>query len=233
MEIIERPSPNFGDRKGRDVSFIILHYTGMEDAEGALSRLCDPSAEVSAHYTIDTDGTMYRHVDEAMRAWHAGKGQWGEESDINSVSIGIELVNPGHAFGYTDFPPAQIEQTIGLCRDIASRHDIEWVLGHSDVAPDRKTDPGEKFPWAALAKAGVGAFPAASDEDMVKAVGIDVIKALRDYGYNASKRETMIRAFQRHYVPEVFAAGTDGAACHKTKARLYALLAGHLISPQK
>ncbi len=134
---------------------IVIHYTGMKMAEDALQRLCNPAAEVSAHYMIDEDGSIYRLVAEDKRAWHAGVSEWDGITDINSVSIGIELVNPGHEFGYREFPPAQMEALAALCKDIVSRHEIKTVLGHSDVAPSRKQDPGELFDWNWLAGQGI------------------------------------------------------------------------------
>lgn len=160
--MIQHPSPNYNDRKnGTAPSLIILHYTGMPTAQGALSRMCDPAAEVSAHYMIDKDGTAYQLVDEEKRAWHAGVSRWNGETDINSHSIGIELVNGGHEIGYEPFPDAQIEALITLCRAIMSRHGIkpEGVIGHQHIAPERKYDPGPTFPWQALADAGVAKWP--------------------------------------------------------------------------
>jgi len=159
---IERPSLNFGPRQGgARVDMLVIHYTGMKSCEHALKRLTDPDAEVSAHYLIDEDGTIYRLVDEGLRAWHAGESAWRGETDVNSHSIGIELVNPGHEFGYRDFPVAQMEALVVLARDIIARHDIAPinVVGHSDVAPTRKLDPGEKFDWRGIALAGVGVWP--------------------------------------------------------------------------
>lgn len=230
MNVVKKPSPNFDDRKGHDIAYIILHYTGMESAEMALSRLTDKNSGVSSHYTIDEDGTVYQHVDEKNRAWHAGISRWQNMRDINAVSVGIEIVNPGHEFGYRAFPDAQIEAVKKLCLDVMSRYDIEDVLAHSDVAPDRKQDPGELFPWKELAEEGIGKWPGVSDEDMVKATGINVGQALRDLGYDSAKGKNSLVAFQRHYVPEVFEKGTVGSVCSLTKGRLYALLAGHLIS---
>ncbi len=233
MSIIQMPSPNFDERKGDGVSIILLHYTGMKNGQEALARLTSEEAKVSSHYTVDEDGTVYQHVDEKMRAWHAGVSSWQGVKDINSVSIGIEIVNPGHEFGYREFSSSQIEAVTELCRSIQERHDIEFVLAHSDVAPDRKEDPGEMFPWKTLAQSGIGVWPDISDEDMVKASGIDVARALKDLGYDAVKSSKMLLAFQRHYVPEVFEKGTQGIACGLTKGRLYALLAEHLISADK
>lgn len=230
--IIQRPSPNFDERNGQDISMIILHYTGMKTAEEALARLTDEAVKVSSHYTVDEDGSIYQHADEEKRAWHAGVSSWQDQKDINAVSIGIEIVNPGHEFGYRAFPEVQVEAVKNLCRDIIGRHDIEFTLAHSDIAPDRKEDPGELFPWKSFAKSGVGIWPDDSVEDRVKGQGIDVMQALRDVGYHASKPEKMLVAFQRHYVPEVFEAGTQGKVCSLTKGRLYALLAEHLISAE-
>jgi N-acetylmuramoyl-L-alanine amidase len=198
MRRIDRPSPNHDDRGGASVDMLVLHYTGMKSAQEALDRLCDPGAKVSAHYTIDEDGTVYVHVPEARRAWHAGVGHWAGTSDINARSIGIELVNPGHEFGYRAFPQEQIASLTTLCHSILMRHPIpSWrVLGHSDVAPARKEDPGELFPWAQLAKAGIGLWPQAVASDL----GAD---ALIRYGYDPdAPQEKLVTAFQRHFRPK-------------------------------
>ena len=230
IDIIQKPSGNFDERGDQSPYIILLHYTGMKDAEEALMRLTDTESKVSSHYTIDENGIIYQHVDEQKRAWHAGLSYWQGEKDINAVSIGIEIVNPGHEFGYREFTTEQIDVVQSLCRQIMDQHDIDFVLAHSDVAPDRKQDPGELFPWLELAKQGIGIWPNVSDEDMVKGVGINVHRALKDFGYHATKADNMLIAFQRHFVPEVFQRGTQGKACNLTKGRLYALLAGHLIS---
>ena len=228
-------SPNFNDRKRKDVSFIILHYTGMQTARDALKRLTDPDSEVSSHYTVDEDGTIYRHVDEAFRAWHAGASFWRGEGDMNAASIGIEIVNPGHVWGYRPFTGQQMKSLTHLCREIMGRHgriEPENILAHSDIAPGRKEDPGEYFPWHELAKHGVGVWPAVSDEDVVKAAGMDIERALHDYGYDPRlKLRAKITAFQRHFVPEAFANGHAGEEDTLTRTRLYALLAGHIIEP--
>jgi N-acetylmuramoyl-L-alanine amidase len=226
--MIQKPSPNFDDRQS-DISMIILHYTGMETGEAALERLTNAESKVSSHYTIDEDGTIYQHVDEDKRAWHAGASCWQNIRDINSASIGIEMVNPGHEFGYQSFPKPQIEAVIRLCQDIQSRYDIEHVLAHSDVAPDRKQDPGELFPWAMLAMNGIGVWPDASIEDKVKSQSINIYQALSDYGYDATKAKNAIIAFQRHYVPEAFERKVVGEECSLTRGRLYALLARHVL----
>ena len=153
-------SPNFNERKdGKVPRYIVLHYTDTEDAEEALGFLCDPAREVSCHYVIEKNGAVLQLVDEEKRAWHAGAGEWDGETDMNSASIGIELVNAGHTYGPEEFPEAQIESLIALCRDIMARHDIgpEAVIGHEDYAPGRKVDPGPLFPWEKLVAAGVAA----------------------------------------------------------------------------
>ena len=167
MRVISSLSPNYDERApGKSIDMLVLHYTGMVTMEAALSRMRDAAAKVSAHYMIDEDGTLYHLVDEDRRAWHAGVGYWAGERDINSVSIGIELVNPGHAYpgyagGYRAFPEAQMVTLIDLAREIMDRHGISprRVLGHSDVAPARKADPGELFDWDRLATEGLAVMP--------------------------------------------------------------------------
>src|SRR5215469_15718687 len=152
MSLIPAPSPNFDQRRGPP-DMIVVHYTGMQTGAGALERMRDPESKVSAHYMIEEDGRIYQLVPEERRAWHAGVSFWKGERDVNTVSIGIELVNPGHDLGYDDFPEMQVEALIGLLDAIRGRWTIPGarILGHSDVAPDRKIDPGEKFPWKRLA----------------------------------------------------------------------------------
>lgn len=162
LKIVECRSPNHDDRPpGATIDILVLHYTGMKTAEEALARLCDPVARVSAHYTIDRDGRIYAHVAEERRAFHAGVSYWAGETNVNARSIGIELVNPGHEFGYIPFAEPQIAALIELAHGILSRHPIpaQRVIGHSDVAPARKTDPGELFPWQRLAENGIGLWP--------------------------------------------------------------------------
>jgi N-acetylmuramoyl-L-alanine amidase len=197
MHRVDRPSPNHDARGDAPIDMLVLHYTGMPTAEAALMRLTDPAAKVSAHYTIDEDGTIYAHVPEARRAWHAGISWWGGETDINARSIGIELVNPGHEFGYRPFADAQIAALTTLCHGILMRHPIPSarVLGHSDVAPARKQDPGELFPWERLAKAGIGLWPVSQDSNLR-------VEALCRYGYDpGAGSETIVTAFQRHFRP--------------------------------
>jgi N-acetylmuramoyl-L-alanine amidase len=210
LEIIDTPSPNHGPRRGTGpIDMLVLHYTGMENAAASLARLCDPEAQVSAHYLIEESGRIHRLVAESERAWHAGVAYWRGERDVNSRSIGIELQNPGHEFGYTPFPEPQIAALIALCQVILQRHPIRsaGIVGHSDVAPDRKTDPGELFPWPRLAASGIGCFPepltsGSQDEDPGTLAGL-----LTRIGYDP-EAEGRIAAFQRRFRP----AQIDGRA---------------------
>ena len=201
--MIEIPSPNYNERPaGVSIDMLVLHYTGMKTCEDALDRLCDPAAEVSAHYLIAEDGTVHRLVPEEYRAWHAGVACWRGEAGVNDRSIGIEMVNPGYEFGYRDFPPAQIAALIPLCRDILSRHPIPArnVVGHSDVSPTRKQDPGEKFPWARLAANGVGLWPDGPEKTSTE--HLDDPKALLSaIGYEVADQVASVTAFQRRYRP--------------------------------
>jgi N-acetylmuramoyl-L-alanine amidase len=234
-----RPSPNHGERKsdGRP-DMILLHYTGMVDAAAALERLCAPGSDVSAHYLALEDGRVIQMVQENRRAWHAGISFWAGQTDINSCSIGIEIANPGHDFGYPHFPKRQIAAVTALCRGIQTRYTIPpaRVLGHSDVAPSRKQDPGEKFPWRTLWDSGVGhwANPAPiSDAGAVLALGDrgDAVAAAQDllskYGYGVTVTGTYdstthdaVKAFQRHFRPERI----DGMVDESTRATLQELL---------
>jgi len=204
--VIERPSPNHDDRGGVPIDMLVLHYTGMQTAEAALERLCDPDAKVSAHYTVDEAGRTYAHVPEARRAWHAGVSFWAGVTDVNARSIGIELVNPGHEFGYRAFPEAQIVSLITLCHGILSRHPIPAarMLGHSDVAPARKEDPGELFPWERLAKEGIGLWPGQTESGLGP-------EALTRFGYDPeAPQDKVITAFQRHFRPKKMDGRWDG-----------------------
>ncbi len=221
------PSPNVEPRKeGREPDLLLLHYTGMESADGALAWLTAPESKVSCHYLIDEEGRITQMVCEAMRAWHAGASHWAGEDDINSCSIGIEIHNPGHEFGYPDFPERQMRAVEALCRDILSRHVIApgRVLAHSDIAPARKSDPGEKFDWARLAKAGIGAWvepePAGDDSGLeLGETGEEVEglqRALLGYGYAVpvtgaydEATRCAVTAFQRHFRPERVDGRTD------------------------
>lgn len=234
IDIIERPSPNFDARPdGAAIDMLVLHYTGMRTAGEALARLCDPAAKVSAHYTIDREGRVFRHVAEAQRARHAGVSWWAGERDVNGRSIGIELVNPGHEFGYIPFADAQIAALIALARGILERYPVppHRVVGHSDVAPARKEDPGELFPWRQLAEAGIGVFPDAPGHGRVKsaygAAGEESFaRKLAQFGYGIAPDvdiplAVVVTAFQRHFRPERI----DGVVDSETEARLAALLA--------
>ena len=232
------PSVNCGQRlAGRVPDMILLHYTGMLDAHAALRRLCSPDSKVSSHYLVFEDGRIVQCVPESERAWHAGTSSWAGETDINSCSIGIEIANPGHDFGYPDFPSRQIAAVIALCRGIIARRGIrpERVLAHSDVAPSRKQDPGEKFPWRLLSDSGVGLWvpPARIDQSTPASLeGMDgeaVLELQRDlaaYGYDvpvtgeydAVTRDT-VTAFQRHFRP----GRVDGKADDSTLKTLAAL----------
>jgi N-acetylmuramoyl-L-alanine amidase len=207
---VERPSPNHGPRPdGGIIDILLLHYTGMDSTEAALARLCDPGAEVSCHWLIDEDGTIHRLVDEERRAWHAGASFWAGARDINSRSIGIELVNPGHDLGYRPFPPAQMTALAELARGILARHQIppHRVLAHSDVAPERKQDPGELFDWAWLAEQGIGLWPAPD-------AGPDSTDLAR-IGYENGDAASVI-AFQRHWRP----SRVDGVLDAETRSRI-------------
>lgn len=233
-----RVSPNFGPRRDTLVpDMIVLHYTGMATGEGAEAWLCDPASEVSSHYLVHEDGRLVQMVRECDRAWHAGKSSWRGRTDINSCSVGIEIVNPGHTLCYRDFPAAQVEAVIALCRGISSRHAIPaaQVLAHSDVAPGRKIDPGELFPWKLLFDAGVGHWvpPAPVTDGQVLSEGIsgpgvDALQsALAFYGYGLdisgvfdARTRIVVEAFQRHFRPLL----VDGIADASTVATLGALI---------
>ncbi len=236
------PSPNQDARPDAagGIDMLVLHYTGMASAAAALERMRDPIAKVSAHWCIDEDGQIYRLVPENMRAWHAGLSYWRRKHLVNDISIGVELVNPGHEFGYRPFPRAQMDALIALAGDILSRYEIAAgnVLGHSDVAPLRKQDPGELFDWARLARHGIGVWPHATGEpgSATPALGIGdagaEVRALQenlfDFGYGLSsdghygeESEAIVRAFQRHFRQ----ARVDGVADGATRAILDHLLA--------
>ncbi|HYH17831.1 MAG TPA: N-acetylmuramoyl-L-alanine amidase [Azospirillum sp.] len=220
MRIIDLPSPNHGPRPdGARAELLILHYTGMPTARHALERLCDPAAQVSAHYTVDEDGTVYAHVPEERRAWHAGVGSWRGSGDVNSRSVGIEIVNPGHEFGYRPFPPAQMDAVEGLCRAVMGRHGIraEDVIGHSDIAPDRKEDPGELFDWPRLARAGIGVWPEPAEADGGPFDEGEVRALLARYGYDAGCPRALL-AFQRHFQPDTLTGTADAETVRRLRA---------------
>lgn len=191
---------------------IVLHYTGMQTAQAAIDRLRDPDAKVSAHYLIAEDGTILRMVDEEKRAWHAGKSRWRGIEDVNSASIGIEIVNPGHEFGYRPFLEEQIDALIPLVADITARHGITRgnVVGHSDIAPTRKQDPGELFPWNRLAKLRL-ALPRPT-KNLMDPLWSDAgfLIALERFGYDVSDKLAAIVAFQRRFRPELLDGVIDG-----------------------
>jgi len=211
FEFIERPSPNFDERR-LPVSMIVLHYTGMPNAEGALDRLTSPEAQVSCHYVVDEDGTIYRLVEEEQRAWHAGKSRWRGIEDVNSASIGIEIVNPGHEFGYHSFPEEQIDALLPLVARIKERYGVTRgnVVGHSDIAPTRKQDPGELFPWNRLAKLRL-ALPRPT-RNLMDPMWSDAgfLIALERFGYDVSDKLAAVVAFQRRYRPELLDGEIDG-----------------------
>ncbi|WP_296741516.1 N-acetylmuramoyl-L-alanine amidase [Mesorhizobium sp.] len=224
-----RVSPNFGPRRetlGPDM--IVLHYTGMATGEGAEAWLCDPASEVSSHYLVHEDGRVVQMVRESDRAWHAGKSSWFGHTDVNSCSVGIEIVNPGHSLGYKAFPKRQIDAVIALCSGIIGRHAIpaRRVLAHSDVAPGRKIDPGEKFPWKALFSAGVGYLvpsapikPGAILRTGDASADVETLQsmlALYGYGVEISgvydrQTEIVVAAFQRHFRRRLVDGMADGS----------------------
>jgi N-acetylmuramoyl-L-alanine amidase len=234
-----RPSPNIEPRhRCLRPTILLLHYTGLESMAKAIDWLCLAGSRVSCHYGIDVDGRITQMVAEEQRAWHAGESIWAGEADINSASIGIEIHNPGHDFDYPDFPEAQMLAVERLSRDIVTRHGIgsERVLAHSDVAPARKKDPGEKFPWARLARAGIGHWvapaPAADDEGLGRGDAAAHVApfqaALRRYGYGIEptgvvdeRTELVVTAFQRHFRPQ----RVDGRIDRSTVTTLERLLA--------
>src|ERR1700716_4767266 len=233
------PSANYGDRAtDRAPDMILLHYTGMPDVEGALARLCTAGPDVSAHYVVLEDGRIVQCVPEAKRAWHAGASSWAGEEDVNSCSIGVEIVNRGHDWGYPEFPLRQIAAVIALCRGIMLRRNVpsHRVLAHSDVAPARKQDPGEKFPWHSLANSGVGHWVQPAPIVRGEALKLGTISddvagmqsALARYGYGVptsgkydGATMEVVTAFQRHFRP----ARVDGVTDHSTLTTLQSLLA--------
>ena len=221
MTLIEAPSPNFDDRT-LPITMIVLHYTGMVDGESAIARLRDPGAKVSSHYVVAEDGTVLRLVPEDKRAWHAGQSHWRDVDDVNSASIGIEIVNPGHEFGYRPFPDEQIEAVIRLVHDIKDRYQITRgnIVGHSDIAPARKRDPGELFPWSRLARLRLALpRPTRNLMDPMWPQG-GFLLALERFGYDVADPMAAIMAFQRRYRPELI----DGEIDAECRMILLALL---------
>jgi N-acetylmuramoyl-L-alanine amidase len=235
MNLIEAPSSNF-DARTAPPDTLIMHYTGMQTGEAALAHLRTPESKVSCHYLVEEDGRIFRLVPEERRAWHAGVSFWKGQSALNGTSIGIEIVNPGHEWGYRRFPEAQIAAVIALTADIRSRWMIDdaRIVGHSDIAPDRKIDPGELFPWKRLAEAGHGLWaeappaPGAPIGEGEEGAAVFALQAgLTRLGYNLppsgkfdKDTTTVVSAFQRHWRPE----RSDGVADGETRARLIALL---------
>jgi len=218
----ERASPNHDGRgAAMRIDMLVLHYTGMTSAAAALERLCDAAARVSAHYLVEEDGVLWRLVAEDRRAWHAGISHWQGESDLNAVSLGIEIVNPGHEWGYRPFPPPQMDTVERLCLDLLRRHPIPpWrVVGHSDIAPDRKTDPGELFDWPRLARSGVGIWPEPTRALAAGPPSRDQAAAdLAAIGYRIAPdlEAAALTAFQRRFRPAL----CDGALDPETATRL-------------
>lgn len=235
MNLIDAPSPNF-DPRTVTPSVLVLHYTGMQTGEEAIARLRDPEARVSSHYVVEEDGRIFRLVPEERRAWHAGVSFWRGRRNVNADSIGIEIVNPGHEWGYRAFPEAQVAAVIELVADIRTRWMIEDrdIVGHSDVAPARKEDPGELFPWKRLAQAGHGLWaeatpapgnPIGEGEEGAAVFALQAGFTRLGYDLPPSGRfdgdtTAVVRAFQRHWRPE----RVDGIADGETRARLIALL---------
>ncbi|SDH70126.1 N-acetylmuramoyl-L-alanine amidase [Roseospirillum parvum] len=210
--MIHTPSPNHGPRPaGIAIDLLIVHYTGMTSARAALERLCDPVAQVSAHYLIEEDGTAHQLVPEERRAWHAGVAHWAGAGNINDRSIGIELVNPGHEFGYRPFPASQIDRLIELATAIRARHPIpvQRVIGHADVAPSRKQDPGELFPWPRLAEHGLGLWPDPDRPPPAELLTQPPEDLLRLIGYDTADLPASLCAFQRHFLPDHLSAQAD------------------------
>jgi N-acetylmuramoyl-L-alanine amidase len=220
-EIIDSPSPNF-DERDLPITMLVLHYTGMVDAASAIRRLTDPEAKVSAHYLVSEDGQVVRMVDEAKRAWHAGRSFWRGIRDVNSASVGIEIVNPGHEFGYRPYPEEQMDALVPLVADIVARHRITRgnIVGHSDVAPARRQDPGELFPWNRLAKLRL-ALPRPT-RNLMDPLWTDAgfLLALERFGYDVTDPLAAVVAFQRRFRPELIDGTIDG----ECRALLLALL---------
>jgi N-acetylmuramoyl-L-alanine amidase len=234
LRIRDLPSPNHDARPaGTPIDMLILHYTGMRTAQEAIDRLRDPAARVSAHYVVDEDGAVLRLVPETRCAFHAGVSYWRGHGALNGRSIGIEIVNPGHAWGYRDFPVLQLSAVCDLCLAVLSRHPIPArnVVAHSDVASDRKQDPGEKFDWQGLAENGVGLWPEGLPDMGIAGVkhetgaSRDVRTALADIGYRVAPDgtfdpalATVLRAFQRHWRPEAVTGEADAGTCARLSA---------------
>ena len=227
LEISERPSPNHDPRdEPMRIDMLVLHYTGMTTAAAALDRLCDPAARVSAHYLVDEDGAIWRLVSDTRRAFHAGRSCWAGEYDLNRISIGIEIVNPGHQWGYRPFPEAQMAAVEALCMDLVSRHRIppHRIVGHSDIAPERKSDPGELFDWPRLARADIGVWPQPAVETARgRGRGVGLLERaasladLATIGYCVmpGAEAVVLTAFQRRFRPERWDGRLDGETAQR------------------
>ena len=221
MKVIEAPSPNF-DERSLPISMIVLHYTGMATGEEALARLRDPAAKVSCHYLVEEDGTVFRLVADEARAWHAGASHWRDVDDVNSASIGIEIVNPGHDWGYRAFPEVQVDAVVRLVAHLKDRYEITRgnIVGHSDVAPMRKRDPGELFPWQRLSRLRLALpRPTRGLMDPFWTEG-GFCLALERFGYDVTDKMAAIMAFQRRFRPELI----DGEVDAECRMILLALL---------
>ena len=224
LSLINAPSPNHDERR-QPLDMLVLHYTGMETGPAALERLCDPEAKVSSHYLVEEDGRVFQLVDEERRAWHAGVAQWNGKEDINSRSIGIEIVNGGHEYGLPPFPEVQIEAVLRLCLDLLSRHAISAhnIVGHSDIAPLRKLDPGERFPWERLAQGGVGLWPMIGSQDLsTQTSDASVATELLSIGYGFEPEapgalQAVTRAFQQRWRPK----SANGALDEETTSLIF------------
>lgn len=223
LRVRAAPSPNHDARPdGTPIDTLVLHYTGMRSAAEAIDRLRDPASRVSAHYVVEEDGTIWRLVDETRRAWHAGVSYWRGREALNGRSIGIEIVNPGHEWGYRPFPALQMAAVCDLCLGILARHPIAArdVVGHSDIAPDRKQDPGELFDWEGLAAQGVGLWPTAVDSAGTE----DVETLLTTIGYRPDlPRALRLTAFQRHWRPGGVAGERDAITLARLAAVAFAI----------
>ncbi len=222
MDLTEHPSPNHDSREGQMIDMLVMHYTGMHTLEAAVTRLTDPDAQVSAHYLVTELGQVIRLVNERERAWHAGVSSWRGATNINARSIGVEIENPGHNAGYRPFTNIQMEVLIRLCSDILRRHSIppRNVVGHSDVAPVRKTDPGELFDWPRLAANGIGIWPDTLALPNPRKE-FDAEAELARIGYDVSDIQAALTAFQRHFCP----SHITGVADRLTRHRLACVLA--------
>jgi N-acetylmuramoyl-L-alanine amidase len=248
LDIRERPSPNHDSRGEppnlRPIDMLVLHYTGMQSAAAALDRLCDPEAKVSSHYLVDEDGTLWRLVPEARRAFHAGASCWQGEHNLNYASIGVEIVNPGHEWGYRPFPEPQMAAVERLCHDILARHPIppHRVVGHSDIAPDRKSDPGELFEWRRLAAVGIGLWPP-PDPALAgrRGHGVGVMQrtaALADlarigYCVPPGSEQPALAAFQRRFRPERWDGLRDAETCGRLREVRMAFEAAQAAEQQR